>query len=294
MRNLLNQNVGSVASESAKSFLERLKWGTSPLRFEIQTFLMPYPTLYLAISRWRFGYSDTALGPDSTRRWAGVVQRDTEIVIEGFGRSANTFAAVAFRLSQPRVVKIAYRLHTPAQVIAGARMNVPCLVIIREPEGAVLSKAISRPVLTLRQILRAYLRFYGCLLPYRDRFVVATFDEVVSDFGAVVRKVNDRFGTRFEEFHHTEANTRKCFEIIDKYYGRKGRGFAESNVSRPSEERKNVKDALRSQFHSDDLAEIRTMAYRLYDRLTSDTDRSPAAKPRIRSYWYYLSPWNIA
>ena len=40
----------------------------------------------------------------------------TELVIEAFPRSANTFATVAFQLSQPAPVRVAHHLHAPAQV----------------------------------------------------------------------------------------------------------------------------------------------------------------------------------
>jgi hypothetical protein len=173
-------------------------------------------------------------------------------------------------------------------------MDIPCLAIIRDPEGAVLSKVINRPVLTMMQVLRAYIRFYGCVLPYQDKMVVAKFDEVVTDFGAVIRRVNERFGTRFEEFQHTKEDEKRCIEVIDRYYGRKGRGIAEHDVARPSEARERLKEALRSQFHDASLADLRRTAYGLYERLTSPASGSAASGLRVRSYWYYLSPWHVA
>ena len=54
------------------------------------------------------------------------------------------------------------------------------------------------------------------MAPIRDALVIATFEEVTSDFGAVTHRVNERFGTRFREFEHTEANVEQVFALIDE------------------------------------------------------------------------------
>jgi hypothetical protein len=77
-----------------------------------------------------------------------------------------------------------------------------------------LSQLVREPDVALRDALIAYTRFYRRLLPCRDRMVVADFGEVTTDFGAVTRRINDRFGTAFAEFEPTERNTNRCFELI--------------------------------------------------------------------------------
>jgi hypothetical protein len=59
---------------------------------------------------------------------------------------------------------------------------------------------------------RRYTRFYDRLMPYRDRFVIGEFGEVTSDFGAVVRRMNDKFGTDYGCFEHNDANVQKTFQ----------------------------------------------------------------------------------
>jgi len=132
-----------------------------------------------------------------------VVGDDTEAVIDGFTRSACVFAAVAFQQAQPRPVRLAHLLHAPAHVIAGAERGLPCLVTIRDPEAAVASSLIREPYLTPEVTLAAWTRFYGRLLPYRDRMVVGEFSRVTTDLGSLIEELNDRFGTAFVPFVHT-------------------------------------------------------------------------------------------
>jgi hypothetical protein len=169
----------------------------------LRTRVSEHPRLYLPFARRKYpGPSPEVVGPE------------TELVIDGYTRCANTFAVYALQLSQPRPVRLAHHLHAPAQLIQAARDGVPTLVLIREPEGAILSQVVREPDVTLPDALTAYARFYACLLPYRASFVVGDFEEVTIDFGSVVRRVNARFGTSFAEFAHTEAGVRECLELM--------------------------------------------------------------------------------
>jgi hypothetical protein len=172
-------------------------------RHRLRTRASELPGVYLPFARRKYP------GPSPE-----VISSDTQFVIDGYTRSASTFAVYALQLSQPAPVRLAHHLHAPAQLIEAARAGVPALAVIREPQGAVLSQLIREPGVALRDAMVAYARFYECLLPYRDHFVVADFEDVTKDFGAVIRRVNARFGTAFCEFEPSEPNVRRCFELI--------------------------------------------------------------------------------
>jgi hypothetical protein len=177
----------------------------------------------------------------------------TEICIEGFLRSGNTFAVIAFQRAQPRVVSIAHHVHAAGAVIAAARMGTPTLVLIRPPEESVLSYVIRWPSLTIGQALRGYRRFYGPLVAYRERFVVGRFEEVTSDLGAVVRRVNDRFATDFVPYEPTRENERAVHEELDRWDANTTRhegGPAELGRGRPTEEKEARKGPLRAVYRS--------------------------------------------
>lgn len=172
-------------------------------RHLLRTRVSEVPAVYLPFARRKYP------GPSPE-----VIGGGTEFVIDGYTRSASTFAVYAFQLAQPGPVRLAHHLHAPAQLIEAARRGVPALAVIREPQGAVLSQLIREPGVAMRDALLSYARFYECLLGCRERLSVADFEEVTKDFGEVTRRVNERFGTVFAEFEPTEANVRQCMDLI--------------------------------------------------------------------------------
>jgi hypothetical protein len=145
-----------------------------------------------------------------------VIGPDTEAVIDGYTRSASTFAVYAFQVAQPTPVRLAHHLHAPAQLMAAARRGLPTLMVIREPRGALLSQLVREPDVDLLDALYSYRRFHRSLMPYRDAMVVADFREVTSDFGAVVRRMNQRFDTSFGVWGGTPAELALCTALIEQ------------------------------------------------------------------------------
>jgi hypothetical protein len=143
-------------------------------------------------------------------------QCDTELTLEGYPRSGNTFAVRAFKYAQQRSVRLAHHLHVPAQVIQSARLGIPACVIIREPEATVRSLVLKYPYIPVSVALRGYALFYETCWRYREHFIVADFEQVVSDFGMVIDDINVRFGTHFARFQHTRPNVERIFENLDR------------------------------------------------------------------------------
>jgi hypothetical protein len=223
--------------------------------YELKTLVARYPSLALPVARLRQGHGE-------------VVSRETEIVIEGFPRTGSSFAVAAFRRAQDRKVKVAHHVHAPAQVLAAVRWGIPALVLIRRPEDSILSLVIRNPEIPIAQALKGFERFYGPLLPARDRFAVASFDEIIQDFGEVIDRMNQRLGTTFLRFHHTEENAASILaEIEEDHLTRDPPGMRfERIVPRPSEQRLRIKEELRERYDDPALAEARARAQSLYER----------------------------
>jgi hypothetical protein len=247
-------------------------------RHRLRTRVSETPALYLPFARRKYP------GPSPE-----VISGATELVIDGYTRSASTFAVYALQTAQPTPVRLAHHLHAPAQLIAAARAGVPALAVIREPQGAILSQLIREPDVMLRDAMVAYARFYERLLPYRDRLVVADFEEVTKDFGAVIRRINIRFGTSLSEFEASEPNVRHCFELIKlrSTLSPVLLGFESGTVTAdalrpelaaiarsrgptpeawiPSRDREGSKAALRAQWVRPNLARLRERTQRVYE-----------------------------
>lgn len=194
------------------------------LRFALRWHLSRYPWLYFPLLR--------LVRP--ARRHLHVC-RDTEIAIEGYPRSANTFAVAAFLQAQKRPVKIARHLHLPVQVIRAVRWGISTLVLIRRPEEAVLSRLVRKPLLSAKGALSEYIAFYFAIRPYSDGYVLATSDRVTSDCGQVIDRIDMKFKADFLRFEHTPENVQRLFEMVGQM-GRADTGkerVTETTIARP-------------------------------------------------------------
>jgi hypothetical protein len=173
------------------------------VRYLIRTRVCESPTLYLPFARRKYP------GPSPE-----VIGAETELVIDGYTRSACTFAVYALQLAQPYPIRLAHHLHAPAQFIRAVREEVPALLVIREPCEAILSQLVREPDVAMRDAVVAYTRFHSSLLPYLDHIVVGNFEQVTRDFGRVIDQLNTRFRLRLQRFEPTAANMSRCFELI--------------------------------------------------------------------------------
>lgn len=180
-----------------------------------------------------------------------VLTPRTDLVIEGFPRSANSFAIAAFRHAQPGPVRIAHALHTPAHVIQAVRWQIPVLICLREPAAAILSYAVYSPHLVIEGLLKEYVNFHEAIRDYRAGFVAATFEQTTLDFGGVCRRLNRKYNRSFGVFEHTKENVDKCFERI-------------TGEHHPSGERDQLKAEIRAELQNPRLRAIRERAQQLY------------------------------
>jgi hypothetical protein len=253
---------GKAGGTGVRAFEER--FGTymdehpAVFRFEkwLQIYAGKHPSAFYNLYR--------LAGKDDAR----VVTPDTQLVIEGFPRSANTFARVAFNRAQSERVRIAHGLHVPAQVIRASKWRIPTLVLIRKPKDAVLSFAIRDPI-SVDQALRYYLSFYETVEAYRDAYVLGLFEEVTEDFGEVIRRINDRFGTAFSPFSHDERNVERVFARIEKNSRKRfGQTSLENKVSRPFASREKLKREVGYELKNPKRRDLISRAETVYDRLT--------------------------
>ncbi len=179
-----------------------------PLRRRAKTFVGARPRLFFPLFRLRPAFDDL------------LVTESTDLCIEGFPRSANSFAVGAVRHAQPGPMQIAHHTHVPANAMRACEWGIPTVVLIRSPQDAIVSRVAlvremrgdepqadgAAPPVSFHLWVHAWCTFYRALAPYREHgdLVVAPFQDVIADMGQVIERVNTHFGTDFVPFDHTE------------------------------------------------------------------------------------------
>jgi hypothetical protein len=200
-----------------------------------------------------------------------VVRPGDDLVVEGFPRSANTFALAVLRSTQDPALEIANHFHSPAQFRLAARYGVPALLLVRRPADAVLSAMIYEGTADPRPLLRRYRRFHAPLVDLAPYLVVADFATVTSDFGRVVAALNDRFECGLVPVAHDQDLVRRARSWLEAHDGRRARRagvtVGERRVALPHPEREARKAALRARLAAPAVARELAAACTVYERL---------------------------
>ena len=178
-----------------------MNWANA--RYAAKSSISGHPALFFFVQR--------LLGQNCDLR----ITRSTEIVIEGFPRSANSYATVALQLHHPGPLRIAHHLHVPAQVLRAVRYRIPCLVLIRSPLEALKSFRLAHPHVALESAAKHYRRFYETIAPFRDHYVIGEFSEVTVDFNRTIARLNHKFGTSFAMLLGTDAERQEITHRLE-------------------------------------------------------------------------------
>lgn len=189
----------------------------------------------------------------------------TELVIEGYPRSANTWAVVFFEFFQKRRVDIAHHLHTESQLISAAKNSIPAIVLIRHPEDCIKSLLIRENMANIKSALKRYKNFYNNLMPYKNWFVIAEFDEVTRDMPSIIAKCNSKFGTNFCVGEINDEVKKLIYQEIDSINNRLDSGV-ETHVARPS----NQRNSLYKEMNLDECKNLLDEALSTYRKFLSE------------------------
>ncbi len=202
-----------------------------------------------------------------------LVTRRTDLVIEGYPRSANTYAVAAFQIAGHEHFSIASHAHSFTHVKRACGLGIPCLVLIRNPIDAIGSLGVRNNLEHFHHELDAYSNFYESVLPLRDRFVFVDFNDVTSRIEAVMRAVNQKYHLNLEELSNAQLAERKIFELIEAME-KVDSGTSvvrETHVARPSPARSHEKQQvlanLRRPIYHNDL----NRCVRLYEFISKQT-----------------------
>ena len=173
------------------------------MRYRIASLLLDAPITSVIVRR-----------VDPKIRRIGRVDRSTEIVIEGFPRSANSYARVAFLLANPSV-RVCSHTHSYRTVTRGVALGIPVIVLIRDPEPVIASSLqYGRGVPPIR-VIKEYRKFYRHIsrIP-ADRLVLANYEEVIRDFGSVIARCNALFESDFDLYPRTAKSEERIRNVL--------------------------------------------------------------------------------
>jgi len=237
------------------------QWKALPRRLQhfLGTQIDHWPTIYLPLARLQ-SHGDS---------FFSVVSAKSEVVIEGFPRSGNTFAFLAFRMAQGREIEIAHHTHAPAQIKAAVRMGLPVLLIVRTPLDALSSLLVQAPFLKPSRALKYYFDFHSSVIPFLPGMFITDFEQAIRDFGPITQGLNARYGTRFIEFAHSDADVAHCFQYAEEWDKRyyHNTSVDETTVARPSRQRAHLLKEARKRLTDRRLSNLCLRAQQVYDVL---------------------------
>lgn len=214
-----------------------------------------WPKLYLVLLKFKY-----------RNHWfyKRIISDKTKIMIEGYPRCANSFAVLAFKRAQDIEVPIATHTHSHIHVLNAINIGTPCLVLIRNPSDAIISlKSLyieatydgkkTDPQIPIKYLIKWYIRFYKNLIKHKDKIVIADFNDIITDYTTVIKKINDKYNSNFKLFIHTENNVEKIFSISGTHLS-------------PSEIRNKIKEEVRNEYYSDKNESYRRQAEDIYKK----------------------------
>ena len=223
-------------------------------RFRIRQFTARYPWMFFSLYQ---------LSPHNRKL---MVTRKTRITIEGYPRSANTYAVYAFKhVNDLQWYEVGHHLHVQAQIMRSVKYNIPVILLIRHPREAVRSMVVRHDFVPVNEALEDYTRFYEDLYELQQGFVVAMFEDVIQNYGEIIHQLNDRFSSRFNLFpDNNEQAKAAVLEETDK----RNRALDKGKVTHLYRPDRN-KDALKNVIDIQQDSALYQKALAIYDKYTA-------------------------
>ena len=173
-----------------------------------------------------------------------AVSPKTDITIDGFQRSANTYCYFYFKHLN-NDLQIAHHSHSYRQIIYSVKNKIPTVLLIRNPLDAISSSFIyHNQKIPIKSLAKAWINFYKPLIPLTNKMVIANFDDSVDNFSTIIKNVNELYNTKFEsKLHHDSIDEIKA--LINN------RNILEQRTSLPSKLKKQIKNDISNKLKLD-------------------------------------------
>lgn len=177
-----------------------------------------------------------------------VDPENADLTIEGFGRSGNTFAVNAMRLSQSKPPRILSHFHYPIAVGRSVAAGVPVCVVLRNPYDSITSYC-QYSFWTPQRFIDDFIAYHTYVRPFLDDIVVAEFESFSKDFNCLIEPLNAFYGTNFETVEDHDALSEAAFAEAERQQSTRDGALNELMVGRPSAVRQGRKPEILENIH---------------------------------------------
>ena len=201
------------------------------------------------------------------------INKNTDLVIEGFPRSGNSFLEACFKVLNKNII-LAHHTHSVAQVKMGIKKNLPVILLIRDPSEATKSAYFFyKKKLSYNFLIKEYIGFYESLIIYKKNTIVLDFKKI-NNFKKILKYLQTNFDS-LPEFDKTINNKNLKKKAIKKLINfsktRHHRTFSESYINNNSTLSVNRKKFVIEQNILKDRANIKLLkkAKQIYQKFKS-------------------------
>jgi len=155
------------------------------------------------------------------------INQNTDIIVEGFPRSGNSFLVFYLKKISKNKINIASHTHHPAHVMKGYKEKKTIIIVIREPIDAVVSLFIFyKKKIKFELLIDEYISFYNRIFKYKDEFIILNFETIIKNPKKVINIINSKNKKKRLNyslikknviFNLLKVHSKKKFNIVDKY-----------------------------------------------------------------------------
>jgi len=162
-------------------------------------------------------------------RYPRLTDSATDICIEGYPRSGNTYFVSAF-LMWNRGINVAHHSHLAGSMKRAINKNVPTVLLIRNPTDSVTSVLAWDGKLNVTIALASYAHFYRQLWKYRSQILILRFEDVIQRPDECVQLINSRFGQKFAATRFNPSVDQQIKARLEKVDSRHERSHLNSTL----------------------------------------------------------------
>lgn len=172
-----------------------------------------------------------------------IVDQHTDLLIEGYPRSGNTYCFAKLTLLNPHIIIASHR-HEFGHIINAIKNRIPVIVVAREPIDAISSLAI-REDLSLKFTIKYYLAFHRKVLEHFDQLNIISFDDLIINKNINIRLQNTQNLIRYRKTSEIEEKEIKKMIYKMEKLDSNCEKIRETHLALPTNSREELKKGLK-------------------------------------------------